>query len=85
MRCINLIEKNELQFVTEKFRILVADANIQSGCITQAISILEKKIDEQDIVCLDQESSDNDFHLSGFGSSNQSYSINDLVDDLLQD
>jgi len=31
MRCINLIEKNELTLAAEKFRLLVAEAHMQAG------------------------------------------------------
>lgn len=56
MRCVNLIERNELQTCSEKFRVLLAEANIQSGCIQQAITILEQKLEEQEILSLEIQS-----------------------------
>ena len=95
------MEKNQLMFANQKFRILAAEANLQAGCITQAINALEHKVEEQEIYSLDYNNngdaglSENENllgHSSGFGigsSSNQSYTniinINDLVDDMVQD
>ena len=53
MRAINLIEKHELVNSNEKCRLLVAQANIEAGCTTQAISVLENKIDKLEIYGLD--------------------------------
>lgn len=57
MRCINILEKNELLFTSEKFRILAGDAYLQSGCISQAIQVLEKKIKDQEVFKLQNISS----------------------------
>ena len=44
MRCINVIEKNDLIYSNEKFRVLTGQAYICSGRIAEAISVLEAKI-----------------------------------------
>ena len=49
MRCINLIEKEDLMKQHEKFQILVGHCYIQMGCIGMAIKILENKVEENDI------------------------------------
>ena len=49
MRCINIIEKQELTYQHEKFKILIGQAYINMGCIGQAIKILDTKVEELDI------------------------------------
>ena len=98
MRCINLIERNELTNHHEKFKILIGQAYINMGCIGQAIKILEAKIEEPDVCPIEcavvggQSSSDGGLGgapSSGFGigsSSNQSqnFNLNDLVDEMVE-
>ena len=75
MRCINIIEKHELVYRHEKFRILVAQAQIHTGSIGEAIATLETKLPQQEVFKIDAKS--DGVEGSGFGSS----SFNDLVDD----
>lgn len=92
MRCINLIEKHDLVFRHEKFRILYAQAQIYSGSIVEAIATLETKIEEQDIWRLDGSSTGSEeagastgFALGGGSSSNLSNpNLNELVDDIVE-
>jgi hypothetical protein len=44
LRCVQLIEKYELAFHSEKFRILTAQALFQSGNINACINVLEKNL-----------------------------------------
>lgn len=76
MRAINIVEKFDLTYKHEKFRILVAQAQIYSGAIQDAIATLETKITEQEVFKIDAKS-EGGIEGSGFGSS----SFNDLVDD----
>ena len=72
---MNIIEKHELLYSHEKFRILVAQAQIYTESIAEAIATLETKVSQQEVFKIDAKSDGVDG--SGFGSS----SFNDLVDD----
>ena len=101
MRCINVIEKNDLIYSNEKFRVLTGQAYVCSGRNAEAISVLEAKIHCQEVISLDvapgdtfgATSSDNDpvnagNPSSGFGvgsSSNQSYQNMINMNDLIDD
>ena len=49
MRCSNLVEKEELTYQHDKFKILVGQAYINMGCIGQAVKVLEGKVEEPDV------------------------------------
>lgn len=44
LRCVQLIEKHELAFHSEQFRILTAQALYQSGNVNACIGVLEKSL-----------------------------------------
>jgi hypothetical protein len=44
LRCVQLVEKYELAFHNEKFRILTAQALFNAGNINACINVLEKDL-----------------------------------------
>jgi hypothetical protein len=44
LRCVSLIEKYELVFHSEKFRIMTAQALLQAGNVNACINVLEKNL-----------------------------------------